>query len=378
MTVEHTERKLARVVLIDSLHEIAGADRIELAMVGGWQVVVQKGLYVPGSKAVYFEVDSLIPLDRPCFMSLATISSKLQFVVDGKQYARIKSMKLRKQLSQGFCVPISDAGYRESNCVIDQDLTKELGVLKYEAAGEKALNGTPGNPKTGTSALGFPKFVPKTDQTRVQNITVQFAQARDKGELFEKSFKLDGSSLTAFVKNGVLGAASRNVGFRIHDETIPFFTAVKKFLQGKGWKRTIKADDNAFTQMAEKAGLLTALLNDGRNIAIQGEMVGPSIQKNFEGVAENEFYCYDVYLIDEQAYMLPKERQEFCAEHGIKHVPLASSHAVTLPVDVATAIADADGPSGLKGKYREGWVFKSMERDFSFKVISNRYLLAED
>lgn len=373
-----TERKLARVVIIDSLHPIEGADRIELAIIGGWQVVVQKGLYVSGSKTVFCEVDSLIPLDRPCFMSLATISSKLQFVVDGKQYARIKSMKLRKQLSQGFCVPISDAGYRESNCVIDQDLTKELGVLKYEAAGEKALNGTPGNPKTGTSALGFPKFVPKTDQTRVQNITVQFAQARDKGELFEKSFKLDGSSLTAFVKNGVLGAASRNVGFRIHDETIPFFTAVKKFLQGKGWKRTIKADDNAFTQMAEKAGLLTALLNDGRNIAIQGEMVGPSIQKNFEGVAENEFYCYDVYLIDEQAYMLPKERQEFCAEHGIKHVPLASSHAVTLPVDVATAIADADGPSGLKGKYREGWVFKSMERDFSFKVISNRYLLAED
>ena len=377
MTVIHTERALARVVLIDSLHPIDGADRIELAMVGGWQVVVQKGLYVPGSKAVYFEVDSLLPLDRPCFESLGGMSSKLKFTVDDKPYARIKTMKLRKQLSQGFCVPLSDAGVG-SDVVIDTDVTKLLGVIKYEAAGEKALNGTPGNPKAGTTALGFPKFVPKTDQTRVQNITVQFAQARDKGELFEKSFKLDGSSLTAFIKDETIGVASRNVGFRVHDETIPFFTAVKKFLQGKGWKRTIKADDNAFTQMAEKAGLLTALLNDGRNIAIQGEMVGPSIQKSFEGVAENEFYCYDIYLIDEQAYMLPKERQEFCVEHGIKHVPLASSHAVTLPVDVATAIADADGPSGLKGKYREGFVYKSMDRDFSFKVISNAYLLKEE
>ncbi|WPJ20552.1 RNA ligase [Pseudomonas phage vB_PF_Y1-MI] len=377
MTVIHTERALARVVLIDSLHPIEGADRIELAMVGGWQVVVQKGLYVPGSKAVYFEVDSLLPLDRPCFESLGGVSSKLKFTIDDKPYARIKTMKLRKQLSQGFCVPLSEAGVG-ADVAIDTDVTKLLGVIKYEAAGEKALNGTPGNPKAGTSALGFPKFVPKTDQTRVQNITVQFAQARDKGELFEKSFKLDGSSLTAFVKDGVVGVASRNVGFRVKDEVIPFFTAVKKFLQGKGWKRTIKADDNAFTQMAEKAGLLTALLNDGRNIAIQGEMVGPSIQKNFEGVTENEFYCYDIYLIDEQRYMLPKERQEFCVEHGVQHVPLASSHAVTLPVDVATAIADADGPSGLNGKMREGFVYKSMSRDFSFKVISNSYLLAED
>lgn len=376
MTVIHTERALARVVLIDSLHPIDGADRIELAMVGGWQVVVQKGLYIPGSKAVYFEVDSLLPLDHPAFASLGGISSKLKFTIDDKPYARIKTMKLRKQLSQGFCVPLSEVGCERA--VVGWDATSHLGVIKYEAAGEKVLNGTPGNPKSGTTALGFPKFVPKTDQTRVQNITVQFAQARDKGELFEKSFKLDGSSLTAFIKDETIGVASRNVGFRIHDETIPFFTAVKKWLQGKGWKRIIKADDNAFTQMAEKAGLLTALLDDGRNIAIQGEMVGPSIQKNFEGVAENEFYCYDIYLIDEQAYMLPKERQEFCAEHGIKHVPLASSHAVTLPVDVATAIADADGPSGLKGKYREGFVYKSMDRDFSFKVISNAYLLKEE
>lgn len=377
MTVVHTERKLARVVLVDSIHPIEGADRIELVIVGGWQVVVQKGLYTVGSKAVFCEVDSLLPLDHPAFASLGGVSSKLKFTVDDKPYARIKTMKLRKQLSQGFCVPLSEVGV-SYDAKADTDVTKALGVIKYEAAGEKALNGTPGNPKAGTSALGFPKFVPKTDQTRVQNITVQFAQARDKGELFEKSFKLDGSSLTAFIKEETIGVASRNVGFRIHDETIPFFTAVKKWLQGKGWKRTIKADDNTFTQMAEKAGLLTALVNDGRNIAIQGEMVGPSIQKNFEGVAENEFYCYDIYLIDEQAYMLPKERQEFCVEHGIKHVPLASSHAVTLPVDVATAIADADGPSGLKGKMREGFVYKSMSRDFSFKVISNSYLLAED
>lgn len=378
-----SERKLARVVLIDSLHEIAGADRIELAMVGGWQVVVQKGLYVVGSKAVYFEIDSLLPVERPCFASLANISSKLQFVIDGKQYARIKTMKLRKQLSQGFCVPATDVSVE--HLPVDTDCTKALGVIKYEAAGEKEMNGTAG-PKTGTTALGFPRFIPKTDQTRLQNIPVQFNQARDKGELFEKTFKLDGSSLTVFVKGDVAGVASRNVGFRRFDEKRSFLTTLKQFVfhvkqrgfRAAKWEPVIKADDNAFTQMEAKAGLIEAIWADGRNLAIQGEMVGPSIQKNFEGVDENQFFCYDIYLIDEQKYMLPAERQLFCALHGIQHVPLGSPHAVTLPIDVATALADADGPSGLKGKYREGWVFKSMERDFSFKVISNTYLLKEE
>ena len=136
MTVEHAERKLARVVLIDSLHPIEGADRIELAMVGGWQVVVQKGLYVAGDKAMYFEIDSLLPLDHPAFASMSSLSSKLQFVIDGKQYVRIKTMKLRKQLSQGFCVPLADVN-ASTGCNIDADFTKTLGIIKYESVGEK-------------------------------------------------------------------------------------------------------------------------------------------------------------------------------------------------------------------------------------------------
>lgn len=385
MTIEHTERKLARVVLIDSLHPIKGKDRIELAMVGGWQVIVQKGLYVAGvTKAVYFEVDSLLPLDRPVFESLGGISSKLQFEIDGTRYARIKTMKMAGAISQGFCVPASEAV--ADHLAVDTDMTKALGVLKYEADEEKERNGNASGVKSGTSPLGFPKFIPKTDQNRVQNIAVLFNQARDKGELFEKSFKLDGSSLTAWIKDGVPGVASRNVGFRLQTVNKGIVQTLKDFfaqVKQRGFRRAkletqIKADTNAFITMAEEAGVITALVREGRNLAIQGEMVGPSIQKNFEGVEKNEFYVYDIFDIDAQKYLLPAERQEFCIKHNLEHVPLASTHAVTLPVDVETAIADADGPSGLNGKYREGFVYKSMERDFSFKVVSNAYLLKEE
>lgn len=387
MTVEHTERKLARVVLIDSLHPIEGADRIELAMIGGWQVVVQKGLYIPQvTRAIYFEVDSLIPIESKAGESLAGISSKLQFVIDEKRYARIKTMKLRKQLSQGFCVPMSEALGEQYDGPIDSDVTKRLGVLKYEAQAEKDNIAGGTGVKTGTTALGFPRFIPKTDQTRLQNIPVQFSQARDKGELFEKSFKLDGSSLTVFMKDKVLGCASRNVGFRLQTENKGFVQVFKDYVQRVKQRGTLfvkvatqyKADDNQFTQAAQESGANTALVLTGRNLAIQGELVGPSIQKNFEGVDKNTFFVYDIYDIDAQAYMLPKERQEFCERHQLQHVPLGSDHAVTLPVDVAAALADADGPSGLNGKYREGFVYKSMERDFSFKVISNTYLLKEE
>lgn len=378
------ERSLARIVLIDQLLPIEGADRIELALVGGWQVVVQKGLYEPAlTKAVYFEVDSLLDTDRPYFADAANWSSKLLHNVDGRTHARVKTMKLRKQLSQGYLIPLSVTGL---NSEVGCDMTDFLGVVKYEKAEEASMNNTGGTGvKNGKSALGFPKFVPKTDQTRVQNITNLYLKAVADGEEFEESFKLDGSSLTAFVRYGVAGVASRNVGFRMEDEKRPLVDTIRSFighlrtrgLRGAKWERVIKKDDNAFTQIVVEAGLIEAIRRDGRNIAIQGEMCGPSIQKNFEGLDKNTFFCYDVFLIDEQRYMLPTERIKFCTDQGVKHVPVNYTGVLKAPT-VAELLLRAEGPSGVKGKFREGFVYKSTTRDFSFKAISNAYLLKEE
>jgi RNA ligase (TIGR02306 family) len=256
----------------------------------------------------------------------------------------------------------------------------------YEKAEEASMNNTGGmGVKTGTSALGFPKFIQKTDQTRVQNITNLYSKAVADGEEFEESFKLDGSSLTAFVRDGVAGVASRNVGFRMEDEKRGFLSTLSRFvshLRSRGlrtakWERVIKKDDNAFTQMAVEAGLIEAIRRDGRNLAIQGEMCGPSIQKNFEGLDKNTFFTYDVFLIDEQRYMLPAERIKFCTDQGVKHVPVNTTGPLKAAT-VAEVLVRADGPSGLKGKFREGFVYKSTKRDFSFKAISNAYLLKEE
>lgn len=372
-----SERKLAYIVKIDSIHEIEGANNIEIAMVGGWQVVVGKGLYKAGDKAAYFEVDSLLPTEHPAFAELATrLSSKLLFGINGKGYARIKTAKLMKQLSQGFCVPLSELGIEDSR--VGTDVTNLLGILKYESKEERGMNnaGVADGIK-GKVTKPFPSFIPKTDQNRVQNVVPRYIQAEQAGELFEKTFKLDGSSLTAWINKGELGVASRNVSFTFGDKRRSFVELFKHWFKTKRWEPVIPSDNNAFTQMAKNAGLIGALqefyANTGRSIAIQGEMVGPSIQKNFEGVDSNQFYIYDVYDIDKKTYMLPIERVAFVNEYGLRHVP--SQGIVSLPKDYRDAIIDADGPSGLKGKYREGFVYKSVDRDFSFKVISNKYLL---
>uniref|UniRef100_A0AAU6VXI4 RNA ligase n=2 Tax=unclassified bacterial viruses TaxID=12333 RepID=A0AAU6VXI4_9VIRU len=379
-----TERTLARVVTIDELLPIEGADRIELAIVGGWQVVVQKGLYVPNdTKAVYFEVDSLLNTELPVFNECANWSSKLLHSVNNVTFARVKTMKLRKQLSQGYMVPLENTGLKAN---VGDDVTQKLGVVKYEKAEEKDMNNNGGTGvKSGTSALGFPKMIPKTDQTRVQNITHMYNKAVEQGEEFEESFKLDGSSLTAFVHDGVAGVASRNVGFRVEAETRTFIATVRRFishvrsrgLRAAKWERVVPKDDNQFTQIVAEQGIIEAIRRDGRNIAIQGELVGPSIQKNFENVDKNTFLCYDVFLIDEQRYMLPAERIKFCTDLCVKHVPVNFTGPLQAKT-VADAIVRADGPSGLNGKYREGFVYKSTTRDFSFKVISNAYLLKEE
>lgn len=383
-----TDRVLARVAQIQKLIEIPGANNIELAIIDGWQVVVGKGSHKPNDFVVYFEIDSLLPLSEPAFVDLGKrVFSKLLFTIDGEHYVRIKTAKMMKQLSQGYVASLQELRIDPQQIHLGQDLTEFLGILKYESSEERSLNNA-GSLACGTKrGLPFPSFIPKTDQNRIQNIQFRYDEAVLYGEMFEKTYKLDGSSLTAWMKDGVVGVASRNVSFRMQPENRGIkaiandvHKCIRKhgflgFLKNFKLRTQIEADVNAFTQMAKNSGVFSALAKLNRNIAFQGEMVSPSIQKNFEGVDSNQLYIYDVYDIDAKRYLLPQERLDLLNAFSLKGVP--SEGFVILPETVADAIEDADGPSGLNGKYREGFVYKSLTRDFSFKVISNKYLLKE-
>ncbi len=345
-------RKMATVRQIDSLSPIEGADRIELAHIGGWQVIVRKGAYKAGDLTVYCEIDSWIPHAVDPTLTREGHDPKEYEGVKGQ---RLKTAKMRGVVSQGLCLPLSVLPHLPpAGC---DDVSEILGIIKWEKPLAACLR--------GQAKGNFPTFIPKTDQERVQNIKGVYQDALEHNEHFEVTYKLDGSSMTIYRYQGSkddgvkYGVCSRNIDLKTEQE------------------------GNAFVDMANKMQYCAVLdavsaFFGVNSFAIQGELVGPNIQSNHEGVDENEFYIFDMFDIEEQRYLLPDERAAVmqlleCFEH-IKHVPIYC-HGSTLPLTVEECIKTAEGESGLNGKMREGLVFKSLARDFSFKVISNAYLL---
>lgn len=397
-----TERNLARIVKLDNVFQHPNADKLDLAIVGGWQCVTNKANnFQAGSWAIFMEVDAMLPVANPIFAFLDSDSKN--YVVDGVKYARLRTIKLRKELSQGLLLPVDVLAW--DSFIEGTDVTELLGIIKYEPAVKitptRAASAAEQKSWIMRTLFGmlpshcsqpFPKFIPKTDQERVQNMVRAYQEAVDNQEEFEITFKLDGSSLTAYHKDGKFGVASRN--FELPTETTKWtlkesiadflvelvrrnkrWSLKRPQLRIPAWTTSAAPDSSAFTALAEKLELKERLAALGRNIALQGEMVGESIQGNFEGVRENALYVYQIYDIDSKAYLLPEEAQTITARIGLTYVPILAT--MPLPATVADVLKLADGPSGLNGKYREGIVAKSLTRDFSFKVISNAYSLAE-
>lgn len=371
-----SERKLLRVVVIDEILAHENSDNLELAIVGGWQVCVKKGEFKAGDKALYAEVDAMLPLEKNLF---GFLEGRNQYEVNGKQYSRVKTIKLRKELSQGILFPANSLDKE------GQDFTELYGVIKYEAVPERQPGTTLGSMK---KSMPFPSFIRKTDQERVQNISRAYSAAVATGEEFEVSVKLDGSSFTAYIKGDKVGVCSRNIELQLERENWGLIRQVKEYfaqvkqrgIRHAQWKTGVEPEKNSFVALFEELNLREKLTLAREylsgDIAIQGEMVGPSIQGNFEGVDKNKLFVYSVYDIDQQRYFLPEAAQKVTGFMGLQYVPVLH-HRMKLPDNLADVLKMADGPSALGGKYREGLVFKSLDRDFSFKVISNEYLLKE-
>lgn len=337
-----TERKLATIRRIAEIKDIDGADVIEAVRVDGWWVVAKKGEYQVDQLALYLEVDSFVPTEIAPFLTKAGHEPK-EF--EGVKGERLRTIKLRGQISQGLLLPIEqvfpekDSNYYWS--MVGEDVTEILGVVKWER---------PISPQLYGQAKGnFPSFLRKTDQERVQNIGHTLESYIN--QTFEVTIKLDGSSCTIFVNNETDGVCSRNLELK-------------------------QNEDNAFWRIALDYDIHKKIRAYGKNIAVQGELIAPNIQSNYEKVNKPEFYVFDVFDIDKQEYMLPKERQEFCKLLDIPHVPIVDKSLVMID-NVDKLLDMAEGSGMNKGVKREGLVFKHNSSDFSFKAISNSYLLKE-
>lgn len=146
-------RKLATIRKISEIKPIEGADKIELAIIDGWQCVVKKNEFNVGDTCIYCEIDSFLPI-KPEFEFLRTSSYKKMGDIEG---FRLKTIRMKGQISQGLVLPISVLP--EGPYCNDLDVTEILGIKLYEAPVLAQLQ--------GQMRGNFPHFISKTDEERV-------------------------------------------------------------------------------------------------------------------------------------------------------------------------------------------------------------------
>lgn len=340
-------RQLATIQRVADVQPIPEADAIEKIRVRDWWCVAKKGEFVVGEKCVYFEIDSLLPASNMNFEFLGERSRVVTVLLEDGTTAsgyRLRTVRLRKQISQGLALPLAAFGL---DLPEGTDVSEELNIHKWEPPISKQ---PPANAKGN-----FPSFIPKTDEERVQNLGRLIE--RRAGQRFYVTEKLDGMSVTVYRTEETFGVCSRNLDL---------------------------LDGNTYWNVVRAAGLEETL---PLNFALQGEIIGEGIQGNPLQRKGQELYVFNAYDIGAGRYLAFAEFMALCARLGVKTVPLVHSNW-TLLDSVADLVEMADGQSLLNvNADREGLVFRPLIEDYdeiggsirrlSFKAISNRYLLAE-
>ena len=397
-------RQLAYVVIIDGIEPIPGYDRVEHAIVGGWRVIVQKDQFKVGDPAIYFEIDSRVPADRECFAFLE------------KRHYKVKTLKMCKTLSQGLLMHASDFGWEihETSegkvCIFDDEgvnhyaddesrfLTKKLGVT-YADDEDNARKAAPVDKykkmaqrhpnifkkpfvrwfmkyKFGRKVMffffgkkkdkknGWPSWVSKTDEERVQNMP-WILNSTDKWIATEK---IDGTSTTFTMKRGKFGkkllyVCSRNVCFG--EENKPCYY-----------------DTNVYWEMAKKYRIFDVLVAlflahpEEEWITIQGETYGDGIQKRDYSIKEHDFAAFNLIYSTKGRVSTPDMIYEL-NHYGVPCVPVVEENIDFTDkfANVEDMLLWAEGDSKLDGLPREGIVFRTEDGQKSFKAVSNSFLL---
>jgi len=399
----NSERELAYVVLIDGIEPIPGYDRVEHAIVGGWRVIVQKGQFKVGDPAIYFEIDSRVP-SKECFAFLE------------KRHYKVKTLKMCKTLSQGLLMHASDFGWTIGNVepetpyIMDDEriphyvndesrfLTKKLGVTyvddednsrkapsvdkykKMEMRHRKLFK----NPvihwfmryKFGRKVMffffgkkkdkknGWPSWVQKTDEERVQNMP-WILNSTDKWIATEK---IDGTSTTFTMKRGKFGrksfyVCSRNVCFGEEDKPCYY-------------------DTNVYWEMAKKYDIynvLSAMLDAHPHdewITLQGETYGAGVQRREYSLDGHDFAAFNL-IFSSRGRVGTVEMITILSEYNVPCVPVVKAN-MTFTDRFATVedmLLWAEGNSQVDGLPREGIVFRTLDGQKSFKAVSNSFLL---
>lgn len=328
-------RQLASIKRISELHPIPEADRIERALIDGFDVVVQKGSFNVGDLCVYCETDSILPVENPNFTFL-----------EGK---RIKIKRLRGIYSYGIAFPLSILGEDADKYKEEDDLTEVLGIQKWEP---DTYNGP-----SGSSDKSFPSWIPKTDETRFQSTIGTLLNYVGTECIITE--KVDGSSTTHFLDNeGNYHVCSRN------RECDP---------------------DEAFYKHGVECNIPELLKNLPEGAIVQGEMLGPGIQKNKYNLEKHQFRMFNLRI--NNRFVDEDDAIDMLENAGFLTVPVLNDNW-KLTADKDELLNMSIGTSVLNPKQqREGLVIRPkkniyvqsdrkgqfVEGRLSFKIINPKF-----
>lgn len=385
MLNEKKERELAYVVKVDEIRPIEGADRVEVAIVNGWHIMVRKDQFKPGDLAVYFEIDSKVPAEEP-FMFLEP------------KHFKIKTQKYFKGtvISQGLLMGFEDFGWEKDAYKLGDFLTQKLKVTyaveednarkassvdKYKKMAQRhgklfshqpfrwLMRRTWGKKilflffgKTSDKKTGWPAWVAKTDEERVENMPWIF----DNKSPFVATEKIDGTSTTFTMKRGKFGkndfyVCSRNVVFDKPDKNCFY-------------------DTNVYIEMAEKYDIekiLESILTDDPTldwVTLQGETYGAGIQKRDYGLKEHRFAGFN-FITSKEGRWDSVRAAKFMTQYNIPWVPILDENYI-LPDTIEELRAFSHSEcSRIDGVIKEGIVFRSQDGSMSFKCVDPEFLM---
>ena len=381
------ERSLAHIEQIARLEPIPGYDRVELATILGWKVVVKKDEFKVGSWCCYFEIDSKLP------------EKEWSEFLRAKHF-KVKTQRMCKVISQGLALPIDCIPELQNKILkIGDDVTEILGVT-YSVQEDNIRKSKTGDPNAKYKSMAvrhkklfnkklfrwlmrrpwgrkllflffgkkkdnpkqFPEWIHKTDETRIENAPF-YLESLDP---WIKTEKIDGTSSTFAIdfmnpkiKKGDFIVCSRNV--RQRDEEQECFHECGNVY----WEMAAKYNiESVLRKIADKL--------KAKRVVLQGETYGEGVQGNPYKLKERRFAAFN--LIIDGIRLDSVKAMEILKEYDIPFVPIIDT-CYYLPKDMETFKLEADGKSLISDVKREGFVYRSQDGNQSFKNVSREFLL---
>lgn len=329
----------------------AGADRLEVAMVYGWQVVVQKGRYQVGSPIIYIPIDSVL-------------NQELEDRIFGKDAKiklhnhRVRQIKIRGLASQGMVIDPEDVKdlINLDYATLEQDLAEILDIKKYEPPA-RGPSFTVGKDKQRNKKTDNPLFHKYNGLNNIRWLPDYFSE----GEQVVIQEKLHGS-------NGRISVLP------YHADT--YWKKIKKFLKiAPKFVRCYGSNNVDISSTTDYKGYygedvfgkcfdslkMFERINPGE--IFYGEIIGPGIQKNYNySVTSHRFVVFDAKILMADGkfkWLEPEAVEKICSERGFEYVPVLYKGPYNKEFSYQlTKGASAYDPNT---KVREGIVIKGRE-----------------